>query len=267
MSSASLAVAAALLYFAASGIQLLHLRQKRPSVSRSVVGAGIVALLCHAVVVWDTVFTHPGLSLGVYKVPALIFLIMNVACFTALVSRPLQNLLIALFPLSGLALLVASCSPDTGSSETAMSGGLYVHIGSSLLAYAVLTLAAAQAAIVAVQDYQLRHHRTRGIVSMLPPLQSMESALFELLWVGVIMLTLAIASGMVYMNDMFAQHLVHKTVLTIVAWFLFSTLLWGHYQLGWRSQTAVRFTLGGFALLMLAFFGSKMVLELVLQRG
>ena len=61
------------------------------------------------------------------------------------------------------------------------------------------------------------------------------------------------------------EHLVHKTVLTIVAWLLFSVLLWGHYQLGWRSQTAVRFTLAGFTLLMLAYFGSKMVLELLLQ--
>ena len=62
------------------------------------------------------------------------------------------------------------------------------------------------------------------------------------------------------------QHLVHKTVLTIIAWILFSILLWGRHQLGWRSQTAVRFTLAGFAMLMLAYFGSKMVLELVLQR-
>ncbi|MDP4917088.1 MAG: cytochrome c biogenesis protein CcsA, partial [Haliea sp.] len=65
----------------------------------------------------------------------------------------------------------------------------------------------------------------------------------------------------------FAQHLVHKTVLTLIAWVVYSTLLWGRYQLGWRSQTAVRFTLGGFIVLMLAFLGSKLVLELVLQRG
>ena len=79
--------------------------------------------------------------------------------------------------------------------------------------------------------------------------------------------TLSIASGFVFVDDIFAQSLVHKTVLTILAWLLFSVLLWGHYKLGWRSQTAVRFTLAGFAVLMLAFFGSKLVLELVLERG
>jgi len=91
--------------------------------------------------------------------------------------------------------------------------------------------------------------------------------LFELLWIGVSLLTIAIVSGFVFIDDIFAQSLVHKTVLTMIAWLLFSLLLWGHYQLGWRSQTAVRLTLAGFALLMLAFFGSKLVLELVLQRA
>jgi ABC-type uncharacterized transport system permease subunit len=95
----------------------------------------------------------------------------------------------------------------------------------------------------------------------------MESMLFELLWIGVTLLAIAIVSGVIFIDDIFAQHLVHKTILSIVAWLLFSILLWGHYQLGWRSKTAVRFTLTGFALLMLAFFGSKLVLELILHRG
>ena len=81
------------------------------------------------------------------------------------------------------------------------------------------------------------------------------------------LLTIAIVSGVIFIDDIFAQSLVHKTVLTIVAWLLFSGLLWGHYQLGWRSRTAVRLTLAGFLVLMLAFFGSKLVLELILQRA
>ncbi|MEM9253792.1 MAG: cytochrome c biogenesis protein CcsA, partial [Pseudomonadota bacterium] len=70
-----------------------------------------------------------------------------------------------------------------------------------------------------------------------------------------------------FVQDIFAQHIAHKTVLTMIAWLMFSTLLWGHYRLGWRSSTAVRLTLTGFVFLMLAFFGSKLVLELVLQRS
>ena len=94
----------------------------------------------------------------------------------------------------------------------------------------------------------------------------MEGMLFELLWIGLGLLSIAIVSGAVFIDDIFAQSLVHKTVLTILAWLLFATLLWGHYQLGWRSKTAVRLTLAGFVMLMLAFFGSKLVLELILHR-
>ncbi|MDX1733850.1 MAG: cytochrome c biogenesis protein CcsA, partial [Halioglobus sp.] len=90
--------------------------------------------------------------------------------------------------------------------------------------------------------------------------------LFELLWIGVSLLSIAIVSGFVFVEDIFAQDIAHKTILTIVAWLLFSSLLWGHYQLGWRAKTAVRLTLAGFIFLMLAFFGSKLVLELILQR-
>ena len=130
----------------------------------------------------------------------------------------------------------------------------------------VLTLAAAQSALLAAQDHQLKHRHTRGLVQILPPLQLMETMLFELLWVGEILLSIAILSGFVFLDDIFAQQLVHKTVLTLGAWLLIAVLLWGHYALGWRSKTAVRLTLSGFALLVLAFFGTKLVLELILQR-
>ena len=102
--------------------------------------------------------------------------------------------------------------------------------------------------------------------AVLPPLQLMETMLFELIWLGVIALTLSIGSGIAFIEDIMSQHLMHKTVLSIAAWILFSILLWGRHRLGWRSQLAVRLTVTGFTLLMLAFLGSKLVLELILQR-
>lgn len=262
-----LAPIAALLYLAATSLHLLHIFQRRKLLDRSVLGLGLMALLCHAVVAWSSVINSEGLSLGFYKISALIFLVINVACVILLFRRPLQNLLVVLFPLSAMSVLVSAYAPDTSAISTRLPAGMLLHIGSSVLAYAVLTLAAAQAALVAALDYQLKHRHTRGIVQVLPPLQLMESMLFELLMVGVVMLSVAIISGFIFLDDIFAQHLVHKTVLTILAWGLFSLLLWGHHQLGWRSQTAVRLTLAGFATLMLAFFGSKLVLELVLGQG
>ena len=261
-----LAPVCALLYLFATGLQLLRVSQRNLQVGSAVLATGLLAMALHTWVVWHTVFRTEGISLGFFKVSALIFLVINVACVTSLVRRPLQNLLLAIFPLSALAVLVSTFAPDTMALEQNLTPGLLLHISSSILAYSVLTLAAIQSAALAIQDHQLRQHHMRGVVQILPPLQLMESMLFELLWIGVILLTIAIVSGLVFVDDLFAQHLVHKTVLTIVAWVLFSTLLWGHYRLGWRSATAVRLTLTGFTLLMLAFFGSKLVLELLLHR-
>ena len=267
MSTTLFAMLAALLYLAATGLHLIHVFQRRQQVSRGVAILGGMALLCHCVVAVHSVGGEGGLSLGFYTISALMFLAINLLCVLLMVRRPLQNLLIILFPLSAMSVLVSTLAPETAAITTDLPGGLLLHIGSSILAYALLTLAAAQSALVAAQDYQLRHRHTRGIVQILPPLQLMEKMLFELLAAGVLLLTLAIISGFIFVDDIFAQSLVHKTTLTLVAWVLFTVLLWGHYKLGWRSQTAVRLTLAGFAALMLAFFGSKLVLELVLQRG
>jgi len=266
MSIALLAPLCALLYLAATGLQLLHLSQRRQQIDRGVFALGLLALLSHTLIVWKIAFTSAGVDLGFFKITALLFLVINLACITSLTRRPLQNLLIALFPLSALAVLVSTFAPDTAPVLSQLSGGMILHISSSILAFAVLTLAAIQAAVLALQDHQLKQRHTRGIIQILPPLQLMESMLFELLWIGLALLTIAIVSGAVFIDNLFAQHLVHKTVLTIAAWLLFATLLWGHYQLGWRSKTAVRLTLAGFTLLMLAFFGSKLVLELILHR-
>ena len=95
----------------------------------------------------------------------------------------------------------------------------------------------------------------------------MEVFLFRLLFLGLLLLTLALATGFIFLDDIFAQHLVHKTILSIVAWVLFAALLCGRYFLGWRGQKAVKWTYGGYFALMLAYFGSKFVLQLVLNQS
>ena len=269
MPATILALIAALLYLTATGLQVLHISQQRRQIDNKVFALGLLALSAHAWLAWKNLFFGGSLDLGFYKVSALIFLVINVVCVLCVLSllrRPLQNLLVALFPMSAVSVLISTFSPAATTPISEASGGMLLHIGSSILAYAMLTLAAIQAGLVAVQDRHLKQRQTRGLIQILPPLQLMETMLFELIWAGVILLSISIVSGFLFVDDIFAQHLVHKTVLAIIAWVLFSVLLWGRYQLGWRSQTAVRFTLAGFALLMLAYFGSKMVLELVLER-
>jgi len=78
---------------------------------------------------------------------------------------------------------------------------------------------------------------------------------------GFIFLTMGLFTGLLFIEDIFAQHLLHKTVLSIIAWCVFATLLWGRRQYGWRGKTAIKWTLIGFSFLVLAYFGSKLVLE------
>ena len=94
----------------------------------------------------------------------------------------------------------------------------------------------------------------------------MESVLFDMIGFGFGLLSLAIISGLLTLDNIFAQHLLHKTILTILAWCIFGALLMGHYWRGWRGQRAIRFTLAGFGVLLLGFYGTKVVLELILQR-
>jgi ABC-type uncharacterized transport system permease subunit len=94
----------------------------------------------------------------------------------------------------------------------------------------------------------------------------MEGLMFEMIGIGFALLTLALLTGVLFLEDIFAQHLVHKTVLSICAWGVFAILLWGRWRFGWRGRTAIRWTVGGFVFLMLAYFGSKLVLELILGR-
>jgi ABC-type uncharacterized transport system permease subunit len=77
-------------------------------------------------------------------------------------------------------------------------------------------------------------------------------------------LTLAILSGFLFLDDLFAQRVVHHTVLAIASWFVYATLLVGRQLLGWRGSTAVRWTLIAFSLLVLGYFGSKFVIEILL---
>jgi ABC-type uncharacterized transport system permease subunit len=92
----------------------------------------------------------------------------------------------------------------------------------------------------------------------------METLLFDAIIIGFVCLSLSLVSGMIFLENMFAQHLAHKTILSILAWLVFAILLAGRWLAGWRGRTAIRWTLGGFISLMLAYFGSKFVLEVIL---
>ena len=226
----------------------------------------LFTLLLHAIGGFRLLHHPQGMDLGVFKVGSLIFWIINLLVLLSGMRKPLHTLFVFLFPLSSIAILMAMFSSTT-QAATPLDTTLSLHILLSVFAYSFLVIATLQSVLLAYQNFQLKHKHPAGLLRVLPPLQTMESLLFELLWVGQTLLTLAILSGFIFLEDLFAQHLAHKTLLSIFAWIIYSTLLLGHYRYGWRGKSAVRWTLGGFAVLVLAYFGSKFVLEVLLGRA
>jgi ABC-type uncharacterized transport system permease subunit len=147
------------------------------------------------------------------------------------------------------------------------SSGTTVHILSSVLSFGFLSIASVYAMFVAIIDHFLRSHHLNALVRSLPALVVLEGLLFRLIAVGFILLTASLLSGMAFVNDLFAQHLAHKTLLSILAWLVFGLLLFGRWRYGWRGRKAVRLCLAGIALLVLSYFGSKLVLENLLGRS
>lgn len=226
-----------------------------------------LALIFHGFSSFNLVFTESGIDLGFFPVASLIF--WFIACIAVVTSlrKPIDSLLVLLFAFSALAVAFSLFAPGNYSPRTDISAGVAVHVVCSILAYAVLSIAALQAVLVFTLEYQLKHKGGFKAIQILPPLQTMEEILFQLIALGLALLTVAIGSGFIFVDDVFAQQLAHKTVFSIIAWLVYAFLMVAHMTMGWRGPRAVRWTLWGFFLLMLGFFGSKFVLELLLERS
>ena len=250
---------------------LLAVRLLRGSIEFScqrnhIVLLGLAAALVHGMVLYPAIHTPAGLNLGFFYAASLIALTTALLLLLATLLEPVENLGIALFPVAALSIGLLLLFPEQRLVTAAASWQLDSHILLSLLAYSILGLAVLQAVLLAIQDHHLHNRQPGGFIRALPPLQVMESLLFQMIGTGFVLLTLALVTGMLFLEDIFAQHLVHKTTLSIAAWGVFAILLWGRWRFGWRGRTAIRWTIGGFIFLMLAYFGSKFVLELVIGR-
>ena len=224
---------------------------------------GIGAVILHALVLYPELVTGQGINLGFFNAASLMALLTVVLLLLTAGWQPVESLGVALLPITAATLGLAAAYPSQ-HAITASSWQLDAHILFSVLAYSLFVLAAFQAVVLAIQERHLRNRQPGGFIRALPPLQVMEALLFQMISAGFILLSLALLTGFFFLEDIFAQHLVHKTTLSIAGWFIFGILLWGRWRFGWRGRTAIRWTLSGFALLALAYFGSKLVLELIL---
>ena len=257
-------VIAAVFYLASTWLQVRTFVERNVQPPVLIRYLAIPAMVLHAISLFFVMDTPTGINLGIFAVLSLTGLIMAFVVFLTSLRMPLHNLFIFAFPLAVLGLSASLLLDNNYEAATDMQPGLLIHILSSIFAYTILLMAACQALILLAQTRFLSAKAPIGKLRLLPPLETMEHSLFGLLKMGVGLLTLSILSGLVFLEDMFAQQVVHHTILSFASWLIFVALLLGRTYMGWRGKIAIRWTLFGFALLLVAYFGSKLVLEVIL---
>lgn len=209
---------------------------------------------------------YQTLDFSLFSAGVLITLFINLIWLLAALDKPVEKLGIGILPITIILLGLDMLVPEPARPLSQHSWPMMLHILSSIIAFSLLNVAALQAILLVIQEQQLRSRQPLKLMLALPPLQHMESFMFQMVAAGLLSLTVSLISGFVFIDNLFAQHLVHKTLLSISAWAIFSGLLVGRLRYGWRGKTAAKWLLTGFALLLMGYFGSKLVLELILQR-
>lgn len=223
----------------------------------------LIAVLCHTAGLQRGVWVDGTVDLGLFKALSILGLILSILVLFNTLRRGVLDLGSWLLPVSALSALAGGFL-SSGFEARPASFSLLLHVMFALLAYALFTVTVVYALVVRAQDRGLKHHRLSGFLLKLPPLQTMEQTQFRLSWVSFVLLTLAMVMGYIGTDSFLGQQVAHKTVFTLLAWVFFATLFIGHHLWGWRAVMTLRWLICGYILLSLGFFGSKIVLELIL---
>jgi len=233
-----------------------------------------LAWAVHGVALWLDLVAPGSLRVGFAIMLSAALWISVAAYWIENRNFALDGLRRLVMPSACAAALLPLLFPGTLMPLQGQSAALGWHVTVAVLAYSTMTIAAFHAILMALQESRL-HTRSAGkgglggALDQLPALLTMEKLLFRVIWIGFILLSLTVLSGIVFSEELFGRALRfdHKSVFALLSWILFAALLAGRRWRGWRGKTALRFTLAGFATLALAYVGSRFVLEVVLHRS
>ena len=225
-------------------------------------------LLVRAFAVLSPLAEGPWVSLGVGRTLAVVAWLMLLIYWTCGFFYRVEGLQLFMMPFAIVTLAFAMVFPGSHVVHDLSNPAFALHILVSMVAYSLFAIAAMVAILMLILDKALHRKQTLALARHLPPLLSLERMMFQILMVGFLLLTVSLLSGVVFSEEVFGQPaaLTHKTVFAVVSWLIFGALLAGRQFKGWRGKLAVRWALSGFGFLLLAYIGSKVVLELVLQK-
>ncbi|MFZ6655527.1 cytochrome C assembly family protein [Undibacterium sp. TJN19] len=237
----------------------------------------VIAWLLHGASLWLTIFPTPdALRVGFAVMLSAALWISVFVCWLENRKAALDGLRLLLMPNAALMCILPSFFPGSLIALAGKTTMFPWHVVVALLAYGTLTIAAFHAVVMTLQDKHL--HKLRGpqqhrwlntLIDRLPALLTMEKILFRFIVFGFVLLTLTVLSGVIFSEQILgvAFKWDHKTILSLLSWLLFAILLAGRHWRGWRGKTVLSFTLSGFVTLLLAYVGSRFVLEVLLHRS
>ena len=229
----------------------------------------LVPLALHAALIAHTMFAPDGLHLGAGNAVSAILWLTVLIYWAGNFFYRLDGLQSLVLPVAAVAVLLPIVLPSVRPLPNTELLVFKVHLLIAMLAYSLFTIASLHVLLMALLERRLHDGSLPRVLQGLPPLLAMETLLFRIIWAGFILLTATILSGVLYSEELFgrAARLNHKTVFGVLSWIIFAALLGGRHIYGWRGRVAVRWTLTGFLMLVLAYVGSRFVLEVILGRS
>jgi ABC-type uncharacterized transport system permease subunit len=254
-------------YLVAAGLSAYAAWRGTAQLRAGAVGAGLggAAVVAHLLWLAGTLRAEAGYALDIAASLSMFGLVVG-AIGVLLALRPNFRAPAAILLATAAVLALGTGHLSTMREVHEPGWPLAAHITLSALAFGLLATAALLVIVLALQETNLRSRRPAGWLAALPPMESMEHAVFTLLWMGFIALSITLLIGAVFITDLFGQRLAHKVALAMVAWAIFGALLLGRWRFGWRGRKARRLVLAGFGVLAASYFLTKFVLEVLLDR-
>lgn len=261
-----LVVAICILYVLAGYVCIRALKDKQTVASLPLSMSAGAAIALHAIWLWQELFFAGGQDLSIFNIASLIALLITTSTTVLARTFKLWFVLPVIYLFAILALLLANFIPSHYIIHLELRPQILIHISLALASFTVLMIAALYSLQLAYLDRSLKEHKARALHPALPSLMVIERQLFRLVSLGFVLLTLSLVSGYFFLGDLFASGKAHKAVFSVLAWLVYALLLWGHYQQGWRGRRVTTMSVSGALLLSLAYFGSRIVRELILGR-
>jgi len=226
------------------------------------------ALFIHAYGLYSALFGETGMRFSFsFALSLMMWLAALIYWLESFMAR-MEGMQPMVLPLAAACTALPVAFPNVHLVAHASATGFKLHFLAAMLAYSLLTLSALHAIFMGFTENALHKRSMKRSLASLPPLLTMESLLFRMLLLGFILLSLTVGSGVFFSEALFGKpmSLDHKTLFAFASWGIFATLLVGRHAWGWRGKRALRWTLAGFALLILAYVGSRFVAEVILGR-